>query len=192
MKIDLSSPIIANAGEDSLRRVLGKGVWTPVEWFNTRGGWWADETGADGRLSPRVADAPLGSVAFPLAGSHNRSNALAALAAARHAGVPPATALAALEGFAGVKRRLEVLGVAGGVTVYDDFAHHPTAIEATIDGLRRRAQGGRILAVVEPRSNTMKLGVMKDKLSGSLRRADAVFCYAGGLGWDARAALAPR
>jgi len=90
-----------------------------------------------------------------------------------------------------VKRRMEVRGTVRGITVYDDFAHHPTAIETTLAGLRRKVGGSRILAVLEPRSNTMKLGVMKDALPGSLRAADRVFCYGAGLGWDAAAALAP-
>jgi len=106
-------------------------------------------------------------------------------------GITPAQALASLSGFKGVKRRMEVRGVVAGVTVYDDFAHHPTAIELTIAGLRQRAPQGRILAVLEPRSNTMKLGVMKARLPASLGLADRVFCYARGLGWDASEALAP-
>jgi UDP-N-acetylmuramate: L-alanyl-gamma-D-glutamyl-meso-diaminopimelate ligase len=124
-------------------------------------------------------------------GEHNRMNALAALAAARHAGVPVAQGLAALGEFKNVKRRMEVRGTINGITVYDDFAHHPTAIATTVEGLRRRVGKARILAVLEPRSNTMKLGVMKDALPASLREADAVFCYGANLGWDARAALAP-
>ncbi|HTY98647.1 MAG TPA: cyanophycin synthetase, partial [Rhodocyclaceae bacterium] len=126
-----------------------------------------------------------------LPGAHNRSNAVAALAAARHAGVPVATGLAAIASFPGVKRRLEVRGTVRGVTVYDDFAHHPTAIAATIEGLRGRVGDARILAVLEPRSNTMKLGTMKALLPGSLAGADLVFCYAHQLGWDPAAALAP-
>jgi UDP-N-acetylmuramate: L-alanyl-gamma-D-glutamyl-meso-diaminopimelate ligase len=126
---------------------------------------------------------------MPLAGSHNRENALAAVAAARHVGVTPTQAIDSLSRFRGIKRRLEVRGTVRGVTVYDDFAHHPTAIALTVDGLRRRQPSGRILAVLEPRSNTMKLGVMKAQLPGSLALADAVFCYAGGLGWDAAEAL---
>ncbi|MFZ2628748.1 MAG: cyanophycin synthetase, partial [Rugosibacter sp.] len=128
---------------------------------------------------------------FSLPGSHNRANALAALAAARHAGVPVAVGLQALATFPGVKRRLEVRGVVRGVTLIDDFAHHPTAIRATLEGLRQRVGPARILAVLEPRSNTMKLGVMSTQLPGSLEDADQVFCYAHNLGWDAQAALAP-
>jgi UDP-N-acetylmuramate: L-alanyl-gamma-D-glutamyl-meso-diaminopimelate ligase len=126
-----------------------------------------------------------------VSGVHNQLNALAAIAAAQHVGVTPATAAAALREFRNVKRRMEVRGVAGGVTVYDDFAHHPTAIRATIDGLRRQVGAARILAVFEPRSNTMKLGTMKAQLPWSLEQADLAFCHAGGLGWDPADALRP-
>jgi UDP-N-acetylmuramate: L-alanyl-gamma-D-glutamyl-meso-diaminopimelate ligase len=143
----------------------------------------------DGSCRVGLAGEDVGRLSLPLAGEHNRANALAALAAARHAGVAPAVSLEALARFGGVRRRLEVRGEARGVTVYDDFAHHPTAIAATIDGLRRRLSGGRILAVLEPRSNTMKLGVMKARLPGSLEGADLSFCYAANLGWDAAEAL---
>jgi UDP-N-acetylmuramate: L-alanyl-gamma-D-glutamyl-meso-diaminopimelate ligase len=162
-----SGLIVANAAEDSLKRVLQRGCWTPVEWFNDAAGWTLGED-AGGRFVVRLRGEALGSADLPLAGRHNHGNALAALAAARHAGVMPAAALAALERFRGVKRRMEVRGVVKGVTVYDDFAHHPTAIELTIAGLRQRVGAARILAVLEPRSNTMKLGVMKDRLASSL------------------------
>ncbi|MEO8006939.1 MAG: cyanophycin synthetase, partial [Betaproteobacteria bacterium] len=118
-------------------------------------------------------------------------NALAALAASRHAGVPVAKAIEALAEFRNVKRRLEVCGTVNGITVYDDFAHHPTAIKTTIAGLRSKVRGARILAVLEPRSNTMKMGIMKDALAGSLAGADLVFCYTNGLGWDAQPVMAP-
>jgi UDP-N-acetylmuramate: L-alanyl-gamma-D-glutamyl-meso-diaminopimelate ligase len=126
-----------------------------------------------------------------LMGEHNRSNALAVIAAARHVGVAPCIAIEALNEFKNVKRRMEIKGVVNNITVYDDFAHHPTAIATTVAGLRAKVGKARILAVLEPRSNTMKLGVMKDALPESLRDADAVFCYANNLGWDASAALAP-
>ena len=118
-------------------------------------------------------------------------NAVAAVAAARHAGVRPQDACAALAMFANVKRRMEVKGSVNGVTVYDDFAHHPTAIRTTVNGLRRKVGAARILAVFEPRSNTMKLGAMKAQLPWSLEAADLAFCHSGGLDWDAAAALAP-
>ena len=128
---------------------------------------------------------------WDLLGEHNRHNALAAIAAARHVGVPPAVAIEALSRFANVKRRMEVKGIAAGVTVYDDFAHHPTAILTTLNGLRAKVGTARVLAVLEPRSNTMKLGTMKAELPASLAAADHVFCYGAHLGWDAAAALAP-
>jgi UDP-N-acetylmuramate: L-alanyl-gamma-D-glutamyl-meso-diaminopimelate ligase len=118
-------------------------------------------------------------------------NALAALAAARHAGIEPAQALEALAAFSGVRRRMQVRGRARGVTVYDDFAHHPTAIRTTVEGLRQQVGRARILAVLEPRSHTMRRGVMKDELPASLGQADRVYVYSSGLGWDARAELAP-
>ena len=124
-------------------------------------------------------------------GRHSRLNALAALAAARHAGVPVDVGLAAFAEFRGVKRRLEVRGMVRGITVYDDFAHHPTAFATTIDGLRRGARDARILAVLEPRSRTMKLGTMRTALPASLAGADKVFCYASRLGWDVADALSP-
>ncbi len=117
-------------------------------------------------------------------------NALAALAAARHAGVPPATGIDALSRFQGVKRRMEVRGTVNGITVYDDFAHHPTAFETTIAGLRKRVDGARIVAVFEPRSNTMKPSAVRRRLAESLAGADLVYCYANGLGWDPAESLA--
>jgi UDP-N-acetylmuramate: L-alanyl-gamma-D-glutamyl-meso-diaminopimelate ligase len=118
-------------------------------------------------------------------------NALATIAAARHAGVAIATSIAALTEFKNVKRRMELRGVENQISVYDDFAHHPTAIETTVAGLRAKVGKARILAVLEPRSNTMKLGVMKSALPASLQQADLVFCYQANLGWDAKEALAP-
>ena len=134
---------------------------------------------------------PLGHVRWSLLGEHNRMNALAAIAAARHADIDPVEAIEHLGRFSGVKRRMELKGVRRGVTVYDDFAHHPSAIRATLDGLRARVGNARILAVLEPRSNTMKLGVMKDELPGSLGVADRVYVHGADLGWDAGEVLAP-
>ena len=182
--------VVANGAEDSLKRVLARGAWTPVEWFNgADGGWSGREDGDDYVIA--VDGVEQGRLAWDLTGEHNRHNALAAVAAARHAGVPARMAIEALSRFQNVKRRMEVRGVARGVTVYDDFAHHPTAIATTVAGLRRRVGTARILAVLEPRSNTMKLGVMKDRLPGSLVDADKVFCYGANLGWDAAGVLAP-
>jgi UDP-N-acetylmuramate: L-alanyl-gamma-D-glutamyl-meso-diaminopimelate ligase len=181
--------IVSNARTDALERVLARECWTPVERFDTPEGWAAQ--GIDGDFDVAFGGVHAGRVEWPLQGAHNRSNALAAIAAARHAGVPPATAVEALSRFESVKRRMEVRGVVGGITVYDDFAHHPTAIETTLAGLRANVDGARILAVIEPRSNTMKLGVMKQALPRSLAEADLVFCYSGGLTWDAAEALEP-
>ena len=129
---------------------------------------------------------------WALSGVHNQLNALAAIAAAEHVGVAPADAARALGSFENVRRRMEVRGTVRDITVYDDFAHHPTAIRTTVDGLRRRVgPQARILAVFEPRSNTMKLGTMKAQLPWSLEDANLVYCHAGGLGWDPREALAP-
>ncbi len=178
--------IISNGRDDSLKRVISHGCWTPVELFACADGWNID---ADNRIA--FYGEVQGELKWELMGEHNRLNALAALAAARHAGVPVAQGLAALSEFKNVKRRMEVRGVVNGITVYDDFAHHPTAIATTVSGLRAKAGSARILAVLEPRSNTMKLGVMKNSLPDSLKDADLVFCYDFNLGWDARAVLAP-
>ena len=184
--------LIANAGEPSLERVLARGCWTPVERFNDPSGWRVEGDDADGSLRLLQGDRQVGATEWALSGAHNRANAAAALLAARHVGVPLEKGLEALARFENVKRRMELRGIAKGVSVYDDFAHHPTAIATTVGGLRRKVgRDKRILAVLEPRSNTMKLGVMKAQLPGSLAEADRVFCYAANLGWDAGAALAP-
>lgn len=178
--------VVCNGREESLQRVIKRGCWTPVEKFGSDDGWNID----DGDMVSLNGKAQ-GRLEWDLMGEHNRMNALAAISAARHVGVPVAQCLAALTEFKNVKRRMEVKGTVNGITVYDDFAHHPTAIDTTVEGLRRKVGRARILAVLEPRSNTMKLGVMKDALPASLKDADLVFCYAGNLGWDAQAALAP-
>jgi UDP-N-acetylmuramate: L-alanyl-gamma-D-glutamyl-meso-diaminopimelate ligase len=180
--------IVADGREEGLRRVLARGCWTPVEYLGVEEGWNAVPA-ADGSFEVRLRGQRQGVVRWELLGAHNRSNALAALAAARHAGVPVSVGIEGLGHFRNVKRRLEVCGTVNGVTVYDDFAHHPTAIETTIAGLRARIGERRILAVLEPRSATMKMGVMKDSLAPSLRGADLVFCYTNGIGWDAAGAL---
>jgi len=182
--------IIANGREQSMKRVLARGAWSKVELLGVDQGWIArprDEHAFDVFFE----GGPRGTVQWELLGEHNRHNALAALAAARHAGVPVTKGIEALAEFRNVKRRLEVRGTVNDITLYDDFAHHPTAIETTIAGLRSKVNGSRILAVLEPRSNTMKMGVMKDALAGSLAGADLVFCYTHGLGWDAAPVLAP-
>jgi UDP-N-acetylmuramate: L-alanyl-gamma-D-glutamyl-meso-diaminopimelate ligase len=177
--------VVSNGREEALARVIQRGCWTPVEKFGSDDGWNIDANDQV-TLNGKVQ----GTLHWDLLGEHNRMNALAALAAARHAGVPVQQGLAALSAFKNVKRRMEVRGTVNDITVYDDFAHHPTAIDTTVAGLRRKIGKARILAVLEPRSNTMKLGVMKDALPGSLKDADLTFCYAGNLGWDARGALA--
>jgi UDP-N-acetylmuramate: L-alanyl-gamma-D-glutamyl-meso-diaminopimelate ligase len=186
-----SGRLVVNGRDEALARVLRVGCWSEVDRFGVGDGWSATAAASDGSFDVLRRGERVGRVAWSLAGEHNRSNALAAIAAANHVGVAPDVAIDALSAFGGVRRRLEVRGVVAGVTVYDDFAHHPTAIETTIEGLRQRVGGARILAVLEPRSNTMKLGVMKDRLAVSLAGAERVFCYAGGVGWDPADALAP-
>ncbi|MCB1932829.1 MAG: UDP-N-acetylmuramate:L-alanyl-gamma-D-glutamyl-meso-diaminopimelate ligase [Candidatus Accumulibacter sp.] len=183
--------ILSNAAEESLERVLKRGCWTPVERFNDPAGWHVAGDDADGSLQLWQGERLTASTHWQLTGAHNRHNALAALLAARHVGVPLGQGLEALTTFESVKRRMELRGTVGGVDVYDDFAHHPTAISTTVAGLRRKVGNARILAVLEPRSNTMKLGVMKAALPGSLADADLVFCYAANLGWNPAEALAP-
>lgn len=183
--------IVANGREESLHETLDKGCWTPVELFGCQAGWQMGEADADDGFDVFLKGEKLGRVEWDLLGEHNRMNALAVIAAARHAGVDVQTACEALGAFKNVKRRMEIKGTVKGVTVYDDFAHHPTAIETTVAGLRQKAGSVRILAVLEPRSNTMKLGTMKAALPESLKEADLVFCYAGGVDWDVAEALAP-
>jgi len=182
--------LIANGGDPALARVLARGSWTPIERFGPHQAWRHGEVTATG-FDVAFEGGRIGRVEWTLTGEHNRLNALAAIAAARHAGVSPETSVRALAQFRNVKRRMEVRGVVSGVTVYDDFAHHPTAIATTLEGLRTKVGSARILAVLEPRSNTMKLGALKHQLAGSLNAADRVFCYSANLGWDAGAALAP-
>jgi len=185
--------LVVNGSDDNLRRVLSHGCWSEVERFRAAGvpGTGADWTiAADGTI--KLGGAAQGTLSpFVLGGQHNRLNALAAIAAARHVSVPVRESLAALAAFRGVKRRMELRGTIGGIAVYDDFAHHPTAIAATLEGLRHEVGKARILAVLEPRSSTMKRGTMKDALAGSLEAADLVFCYAANLSWDAAAWLQP-
>jgi UDP-N-acetylmuramate: L-alanyl-gamma-D-glutamyl-meso-diaminopimelate ligase len=183
--------VVANGKEAGLQRVIDKGCWTPVEKFGTDDDWQAANAQGDGSFDVVYQGKPQGRVAWGLLGEHNRMNALASIAAARHAGVTVDVSIAALTQFRNVKRRMELRGVVNNISVYDDFAHHPTAIETTVAGLRGKVGAARILAVLEPRSNTMKLGVMKSALPASLKDADLVFCYQANLGWDAKEALAP-
>ncbi|MCW5672144.1 MAG: UDP-N-acetylmuramate:L-alanyl-gamma-D-glutamyl-meso-diaminopimelate ligase [Hydrogenophaga sp.] len=188
--------VVVNGLEESLERVLHKGLWSELRSFGAA----VSDFTAQGE--PHAFDVwhqgqQVGRVEWALTGVHNQLNGLAAIAAAEHVGVAPADAARALSSFENVRRRMEVRGTvqrSGGViTVYDDFAHHPTAIRTTLDGLQRKLgqPRGRILAVFEPRSNTMKLGTMKSQLPWSLEAADLAFCHAGGLDWDAAEALAP-
>ena len=186
--------VVVNALEESLARVMHAGCWSEVRSFGAA----VSDFTADG--DPQEFDVleraqVVGHVKWALTGVHNQLNALAAIAAAQHVGVSPEVAARALGSFENVKRRMEVRGSVqrsgGSITVYDDFAHHPTAIRTTIDGLRRKiGPHQRILAVFEPRSNTMKLGTMKAQLPWSLEQSDLAFCHNGGLDWDATEALA--
>lgn len=188
--------LVVQTGSPALQRVLARGCWSETVYFGEGGQWQAGAAHADGAFEVAHLGNPVGTVRWKLSGDHNRMNALAALAAAQHAGVEPAAGIEALSAFSGVKRRLELRGTVHGVSVYDDFAHHPTAIETTLAGLRRQTGSGRILAVLEPRSNTMKLGTMAARLPQALADADRVFCFGAhsgkhALGWDPREVLAP-
>jgi UDP-N-acetylmuramate: L-alanyl-gamma-D-glutamyl-meso-diaminopimelate ligase len=195
--VPASGRLVVNGTEESLARVLARGCWSERELFGTESDWQAVSVAADDSFNVVFRGQTLGRVVTDLTGAHNRMNILAALAAARHVGVDPAAAIESLKTFKSVKRRLELRGTVRGVAVYDDFAHHPTAIDTTVAGLRKRiAAGERILAVLEPRSNTMKLGAMKAALPGSLQGADRVYGYGAtegkhALGWDLAGALAP-
>ncbi|HEX2009788.1 MAG TPA: UDP-N-acetylmuramate:L-alanyl-gamma-D-glutamyl-meso-diaminopimelate ligase, partial [Roseateles sp.] len=189
-----SGRLVVNAREEALQRVLARGCWSEVQRFGAR----KEEPGAlRARGEPQAFDVLRGAlkvarVEWALLGEHNQLNALAAMAAAEHLGVAPEQSAAALATFKNVRRRLELRGEAAGVKVYDDFAHHPTAMRTTVNGLRRKiAPAERILAVFEPRSNTMKLGTMKAQLPWALEEADLSFCNQAGLAWDAREALLP-
>ena len=184
-----SGLIISNARDRNLVSVLERGCWTAVEAVSQ------DANGADWQIGRRADDGSsfevllhgqgCGIVEWGQLGSHNMHNALSAIAAARHAGVPPAEAVTALQNFKGVKRRMEVRGRLDGITLYDDFAHHPTAIATTLEGLRRHVGRKRILVVLEPRSNTMRMGVHRDALAPSLQAADHIWLYEPeGLGWN--------
>ena len=186
-----SGLLVVNGPDENLKLTLERGAWTPVERFNDASGW----TINNDTDAIAFRGETIGTLRSAQTGHHNRLNALAAIAAARHVGVPPSVSLDALALFKGVKRRMEVRGTANGVTVYDDFAHHPTAIASTIAGLRRQldghANGARILAVLEPRSNTMKLGAMNAQLPSALAQADRVFGFGQKLGWNLSEVLQP-
>jgi len=190
--------LVVNATEESLQRVLAQGCWSELARFGAGGEWQA--RGSHDAFDVLRQGEAVGRVEWELSGLHNQMNALAAIAAAEHVGVAPADAARALGSFRNVRRRMELRGTVerrdGSITVYDDFAHHPTAIRTTLDGLRKKLDAAgkkdeRILAAFEPRSNTMKLGVMAAQLPWSLESADRSFCHTAGLDWDAAAALAP-
>ena len=181
--------IVANGNDKNLEHVLKQGCWTPIEAFGIEVGWHSRPQTEDA-MDIFLNETHQGCLHWDLLGEHNRMNALAALIAARHAGVPVETGIAALVQFKNVKRRMEKRGVINGITVYDDFAHHPTAIRTTLNGLRTHVGKQRIIAILEPRSNTMKMGVWKDSLADSLTGADQVFCFTRDSHW-AKAAMTP-
>ena len=184
--------IIAPQHDNYAQQTLKMGCWTTVEGVGNDGVWQARLQQPDGGAFEVVKNGTAVGVAqWPLIGDHNVHNGLVAIAAAQHAGVPVATAIAALKEFHNVKRRMELRGTVNDVTVYDDFAHHPTAIETTLGGLRKRVGNARIIAILEPRSNTMRMGVHKDLLAPSLAQADHVMLYAPrDLGWDVSSVIA--
>lgn len=179
--------VVVNGQCEALHRVLSRGLYSECEYFNDVQGWHLEGN------ELLYKDKSIGEIMLALPGHHNLLNASAAVAAASHIGITPEEALEALRTFIGVKRRMEIKGIESGVSVIDDFAHHPTAIFETIEAVRSRQAGqGKIIAVLEPRSNTMKMGTMKDRLPDSLRRADSVVCYADRkLDWNVQGALAP-
>jgi UDP-N-acetylmuramate: L-alanyl-gamma-D-glutamyl-meso-diaminopimelate ligase len=187
--------LVVSNKQESLERVIAKGCWSNLEFFGAADGWTIENLDANGSFDVHFKGERQARLSWSLMGEHNRMNALACISAARHVGVSPCIAIEALGEFKNVKRRMEVRGVVNNITVYDDFAHHPTAIETTLAGLKAKLDAAsshaRIIAVLEPRSNTMKLGVMKDALPASLKDADLVFCYGANLGWDATEALKP-
>jgi UDP-N-acetylmuramate: L-alanyl-gamma-D-glutamyl-meso-diaminopimelate ligase len=194
--------LIVNGDESALQEVMQKGAWSPIEYFGNQGqdSTWSFEGLEHDNFIVKKLGKPVAKVEWDIlanvAGRHNQMNALAAIAAAEHVGVSPEASAKALGSFKNVKRRLELVGKVNNIAVYDDFAHHPTAIATTIDGLRRRIGSQRLIAVLEPRSNTMKLGVMKKQLPGSLAQADLVFAYGAkegksALGWDLQEAMMP-
>ncbi|MBW7832656.1 MAG: UDP-N-acetylmuramate:L-alanyl-gamma-D-glutamyl-meso-diaminopimelate ligase [Simplicispira suum] len=189
--VPASGCVVVNGLEESLARVLHAGCWSPVSSFGSAVSDWS-ASGEPGAFDILLRGQRVARLEWALTGTHNQLNALAAIAAAAHVGVEPAVAAQALQTFQNVRRRMELRGTVRGIAVYDDFAHHPTAIRTTLDGLRRSLGGqARILAAFEPRSNTMKLGTMKAQLPWALESADLAFCHTSGLDWDADAALAP-
>jgi UDP-N-acetylmuramate: L-alanyl-gamma-D-glutamyl-meso-diaminopimelate ligase len=184
--------IVHPSDDKALQEVLGMGCWTPLETFGPDGLWQAEPVEADGsHFRVLLNGEAVGEVRWDLTGDHNLRNGLAAIAAARHAGVPVSHCIDGLSAFRNVKRRMELRGEINGIRLYDDFAHHPTAIETTLAGLRRQVGEQRIIAVLEPRSNTMRMGIHKDSLPASLASADRVMVFSPpSLDWDAEAVFA--
>lgn len=184
--------IVHNAADSNVEDVLAQGCWTPTQAFSDQAGWQARPLAADYSAVHVCRDGDaVAELHWQLQGAHNQANALAALAAAAHVGIAPRQSVAALSRFRGVKRRLELRGRPRDIAVYDDFAHHPTAIASTLAGLRASCDGGHVLAVFEPRSNTMRAGVHAATLADCFEDADRVFVLDSGLDWDVRAVLAP-
>jgi UDP-N-acetylmuramate: L-alanyl-gamma-D-glutamyl-meso-diaminopimelate ligase len=185
-----SGCIIYPPQDQALARVMQRGCWSQQDQFGPDGRWTFQADQADMSSFTVLYDGkPQGQVNWTLTGAHNANNAMAAIAAASHVNVPVATAIAALSRFSGIRRRMELRGTINGIQVFDDFAHHPTAIETTLDGLRKQVGSRRILAVLEPRSNTMKLGTMAARLPQALALADRIYCFGAktgkhALGWD--------
>ena len=183
--------VIINDEEESLKRVIDRGCWSEKVYIGSQQGLSIGKVNQDQSFEVLNLSKLIGAISWDLLGHHNRMNALAAIAASHHVGVTFANAIEALQTFKNVKRRMECIGEKNGITIYDDFAHHPAAIATTLAGLRAKVGRARIIAVLEPRSNTMKLGTMKDQLPQSLKDADQVFCYGEKLGWNAEEILAP-
>ena len=183
--------VIINDEEDSLKRVIEKGCWSEKAYIGSKKGLSVGKVNQDQSFEVLNLGKLIGALSWDLLGHHNRMNALAAIAASHHVGVSLEDAIEALQTFKNVKRRMECIGEKNGITIYDDFAHHPAAISTTLAGLRAKVGKARIIAVLEPRSNTMKLGTMKSALPESLKDADQVFCYGEKLTWNAEEALAP-
>ena len=183
--------VIINDEEESLKRVIDRGCWSEKVYIGSKQGLSIGKVNQDQSFEVLNLSKLIGAISWDLLGHHNRMNALAAIAASHHVGVTFENAIEALQTFKNVKRRMECIGEKNGITIYDDFAHHPAAIASTLAGLRAKVGRARIIAVLEPRSNTMKLGTMKDQLPQSSKDADQVFCYGEKLGWNAEETLVP-
>ena len=177
--------IIFNNDSLSIKKVLAQGCWSEIEDFGTKGKWTYQKIN-ENEFEVYFQEKSQGILKWDLIGHHNVQNALAAIAASKHVGISSDKSISALAKFKNVKKRMELLESARGINIYDDFAHHPTAIKTTLEGLRSKIGKDRIVAIIEPRSNTMKLGKMKDDLLKSLKEADIIFCFSKNLSWDPR------